>query len=180
MQSDMSLSNDTFIATISNQDAILRDLTFQIKVIPLIRRQEAFSVTENKMQLTQKHLDASHLAGNKSNLIHFDPIWSILIHFDPFWSILIYSDQIWSILIHFDPFWSILIHFAGLTNSNPVYFLTETPDHGKIMRIVRTSSVSVSGMDKRSVRDREVWQFTHEDVKNGVIYFVIADAKVIN
>jgi hypothetical protein len=61
-----------------------------------------------------------------------------------------------------------------------MYFLTETPNHGKIMRIVRTSSVSVSGMDKRSVRDREVWQFTHEDVKNGVIYFVIADAKVIN
>ena len=73
MQSDMSLSNDTFTATISNQDAILRDLTFQIKVIPLIRRQEAFSVTENKMPLTQKHLDASHLAGEKSNLIHFDP-----------------------------------------------------------------------------------------------------------
>jgi predicted restriction endonuclease len=75
MQSDMSLSNDTFTATISNQDAILRDLTFQIKVIPLIRRQEGFSVTENKMQLTQKHLDASHLAGKKSNsnLIHSDP-----------------------------------------------------------------------------------------------------------
>jgi predicted restriction endonuclease len=64
MQSDMSLSNDTFTSTISNQDAILRDLTFQIKVIPLIRRQEAFTVTENKMPLTQKHLDASHLAGN--------------------------------------------------------------------------------------------------------------------
>ena len=94
MQSDMSLSNDTFTATISNQDAILRDLTFQIKVIPLIRRQEAFSVTESKMPLTQKHLDASHLAGEKSRsiLIRSDPFWYILIHFDPFWSILIHSD----------------------------------------------------------------------------------------
>ena len=128
MQSDMSLSNDTFIATISNQDAILRDLKFHIRVVPLVRRQEAFSVTENKMALTQKHLDASHL--------------------------------------------------AGLTNSNPIYFLTETPNNGKIMRIVRTSSVTaVNNVDKRSVRDREVWQFTHEDVKNGVIYFVIAESK---
>ena len=67
---------------------------------------------------------------------------------------------------------------AGLTNSNPVYFLTETPEHGKIMRIVRASSIS--NMDKRSVRDREVWQFTHEDVKNGVIYFVTSENKKFN
>ena len=72
MQSDMSLSNDTFTATVSNQDAILRDLKFQIKVIPLVRRQEKFRVTENKMQLTQKHLDASHLAGlTNSNPMYF-------------------------------------------------------------------------------------------------------------
>ena len=83
MQSDMSLSNDTFTATISNQDAILENLKFEIKVSPLVRCQEAFSVTEKKMPLTQKHLDASHL--------------------------------------------------AGLTNSNPVYFLMEAPNYGKIM-----------------------------------------------
>ena len=120
MQSDMSLSSDAFTATISNQEAILEDLNFQIRVSPLVRCQEAFSVTENKMPLMQKHLDASHL--------------------------------------------------AGLTNSNPVYFLTETPNYGKIMRIVPTSSIT-NHLNKRSVRDREVWQFTHEDVKNGVIYF---------
>ena len=59
---------------------------------------------------------------------------------------------------------------AGLTNSNPVYFLTETPDHGKIKRIVQASNVK---LEKRSVREREVWQFTHEDIKNGVIYFIV-------
>ena len=57
MQSDMSLSNDTFTATISNQDAILRGLMFQIRVVPLVKCQEAFSVTENKMPLLQKHLE---------------------------------------------------------------------------------------------------------------------------
>ena len=125
MQSEMSLANDTFGATISNQDAILRSIEFRVRVVPLVRRNEIFQVTEPKMPLTQKHLDASQL--------------------------------------------------AGLTNSNPMYFLTETPEFGKIKRIVRASSINK--MDKRSVRDREVWQFTHEDVKNGVIYFVIADNK---
>merc|ERR1719474_1577228 len=35
-------------------------------------------------------------------------------------------------------------------------------------RIIRTSRTR----EKRSMRDREVWDFTHEDLKNGVIYFV--------
>ena len=55
---------------------------------------------------------------------------------------------------------------AGLTNSNPIYFITNTPEHGKIMRIVRSSNPG-----EKPTRDREVWQFTHEEVKNGVIYF---------
>jgi len=61
---------------------------FNIRVVPLIKIKEAF-VCESKAALTQKHLDASQL--------------------------------------------------AGLTNSNPVYFLVEPPKHGKIMRIVRPS-----------------------------------------
>ena len=44
MQSEMSLSNDSFTAKISNQDAILRSVTFQIKVVPLVRRKEPFQV----------------------------------------------------------------------------------------------------------------------------------------
>ena len=59
---------------------------------------------------------------------------------------------------------------AGLTNSNPVYFLQTSPQFGRIMRIVRPST-SVS--TKKSLRDKEVWQFTHEDVKNGVIHYVV-------
>ena len=57
---------------------------------------------------------------------------------------------------------------AGLTNSNPVYYLLSAPKFGKIKRIIRTSRTR----QPRSIRDRDVWHFTHEDIKNGVIYFV--------
>ena len=57
---------------------------------------------------------------------------------------------------------------AGLTNSNPVYYILTSPRLGKIKRIIRTSRTR----EPRSLRDREVWHFTHEDLKNGVIYFV--------
>ena len=127
MQSDMSLANDSFIATISNQDAVLQNVNFIVKVKPLLRRKLALKVTEAKTQLTQMHLDASRL--------------------------------------------------AGLTNSNPVYFMTETPNHGKIKRIVQASNVK---LEKRSVREREVWQFTHEDIKNGVIYFIAKEGQTQN
>ena len=64
---------------------------------------------------------------------------------------------------------------AGLTNSNPIYFITNTPEHGKIMRIVRSSNPG-----EKPTRDREVWQFTHEEVKNGVIFFVRKDLRSLN
>jgi chondroitin sulfate proteoglycan 4 len=121
MQSDLTLDKDNFTATVTNQDAILRNLVFQIRVTPLVRRKVAFVCNKVKTALEQKHLDASRL--------------------------------------------------AGLTNSNPVYFLTETPIHGKIMRIVRASNIQK--LDKRSLRDKEVWQFTHEDIKNEVVHYVI-------
>ena len=76
---------------------------------------------------------------------------------------------------------------SGLTNSNPVYFLVSPPRFGRIMRIVRPSGNNNNNgsggsskkkkkkerkMATRSLRDKEVWQFSHEDVKNGVIHFV--------
>ena len=33
--------------------------------------------------------------------------------------------------------------------------------------------------DSRSLRDKEVWQFTHEDIKNGIIHFVASVDDVI-
>ena len=36
MQSDMSLSNDSFVATVTNQDAVLADAVFRVEVVPLI------------------------------------------------------------------------------------------------------------------------------------------------
>ena len=63
---------------------------------------------------------------------------------------------------------------AGLTNSNPVYYLLSSPKLGKIKRILKTSRTR----EPRSIRDREVWHFTHEDIKNGVIYFVGSGAAI--
>ena len=57
---------------------------------------------------------------------------------------------------------------AGLTNSNPVFYILTFPRLGKIKRIIQTSRTR----EPRSLREREVWYFTHEDLKNGVIYFV--------
>ena len=61
---------------------------------------------------------------------------------------------------------------AGLTNSNPVYYVLSSPKFGKIKRIIRTSRTR----QPRSIRDRDVWHFTHEDIKNEVIYFVGSNA----
>ena len=57
---------------------------------------------------------------------------------------------------------------SGLTNSIPIYFVLETPRTGSIMRIVKESGRRFG----RSLSDREVWQFTHEDIKTGKIHYV--------
>ena len=123
-QTDMSLSNDTFYCTITNQDAALFDQRFEMRVRPLVRRKKPFVASlESKRPILQEHLDATQL--------------------------------------------------SGLTSSNPVYFIQAPPHFGKIMRIVRASgSKRQKERSKRAVRDKEVWKFTHEDVKNGVIHFV--------
>lgn len=119
MQTDMTLSNDSFTADISNQDNKIPGLMFNITVKPLVKQDIPFVATiDNSTPLTTKHLDATKL--------------------------------------------------AGLTNSNPIYYLLTSPKLGKIKRIIRTSRTR----EPRSIRDREVWHFTHEDLKNGVIYFV--------
>ena len=64
---------------------------------------------------------------------------------------------------------------SGLTNSNPVYFVLRAPRTGSIMRVVKESGRGRRGRGRRSLSDREVWQFTHEDVKNGIIHYVPSD-----
>ncbi|CAG4984167.1 unnamed protein product [Parnassius apollo] len=56
---------------------------------------------------------------------------------------------------------------AKLTASDPVYTIIKKPKYGTIKKIIRSSG------EKTSAREREVAYFTHEDVKAGVIYFVI-------
>ena len=119
MQTDMTLSGDSFTADISNQDNRIPGLAFNISVRPLVRRDSPFVATiDNSTPLTTKHLDATKL--------------------------------------------------AGLTSSNPTYYLLTSPKFGKIKRIIRTSRTR----EPRSIRDRQVAHFTHEDLKNGVIFFV--------
>ena len=119
MQTDMTLSNDSFTADITNVDNKIAGVTFNITVKPLVKRELSFvGMIDESTPLTISHLDATKL--------------------------------------------------AGLTNSNPVYYILSSPMFGKIKRILRTSRTR----EPRSIRDREVWHFTHEDVKNGVIYFV--------
>ena len=75
---------------------------------------------------------------------------------------------------------------AGLTNSNPIYFVLEPPKYGRLMRIIKPSSSSSRGGDNnskisvglKSLRHKEVSQFTHEDIKNGVVYFVPTEDKL--
>ena len=119
MQTDMSLSNDSFTADISNQDNKIPGLVFNITVLPLVKQEEQFVANiDNSTPLNIKHLDATKL--------------------------------------------------AGLTASNPVYYLLSKPKLGTIKRIIRTSRTR----EPRSLRDRVVQHFTHEDIKNRVIYFV--------
>ncbi|XP_041986792.1 chondroitin sulfate proteoglycan 4 [Aricia agestis] len=56
---------------------------------------------------------------------------------------------------------------AKLTASVPVYTIIEKPKYGVLKKIIRSSG------EKTSAREREVTYFTHEDVKAGVIYYVI-------
>ena len=73
---------------------------------------------------------------------------------------------------------------AGLTNSNPVYFILEPPKYGTIMRIIKPSSSSGyrdgknSNVESKSLRHKQVTQFTHEDIKNGVVHFVPSEGKL--
>lgn len=125
MQTDMTLSNDSFTADISNKDNKIPGLVFNITVVPLVKQEQQFVANiDNSTPLNVKHLDATKL--------------------------------------------------AGLTASNPVYYLLSKPKLGTIKRIIRTSRTS----EPRSLRDRIVHQFTHEDIKNKVIYFVGSQASL--
>ena len=139
IQTVMTLANDSFVATIVNQDAVKKNQLFKIVVLPLVKRNGTLicNLSEGKnVPFQQHHLDASQL--------------------------------------------------AGLTNSNPIYFVLEPPKYGKLMRIIKPSSSGSRGGDVngkisvglKSLRHKEVRQFTHEDIKNGVVYFVPAEEKL--
>lgn len=61
---------------------------------------------------------------------------------------------------------------ARLTNSTPRYTVTAPPIHGQIRKVIRSSG------EHRNLLNATVSSFTHEEVKNGLIYFVARDSKV--
>ena len=141
IQTVMALANDSFEATIVNQDAVKKNQRFKIIVLPLVKRNGTLVCNlsgDKTVPFQQHHLDASQL--------------------------------------------------AGLTNSNPIYFVLEPPKYGRLMRIIKPSSSSgsrgskdlngKSNLGMKSLRHKEVNQFTHEDIKNGVVYFVPSEEKL--
>ena len=139
IQTTMTFANDSFVATIVNQDAVMKNQVFKIIVLPLVKRNGTLVCNlsgSKNVPFQQHHLDASQL--------------------------------------------------AGLTNSNPIYFVLEAPKYGRLMRIIKPSSSSSRIMDTngkgnvalKSLRHKEVTQFTHEDIKNGVVYFVPSEEKL--
>ncbi|XP_068083524.1 chondroitin sulfate proteoglycan 4 [Anabrus simplex] len=56
---------------------------------------------------------------------------------------------------------------AKLTNSNPSFQVLRHPRLGRMKKIIRSSG------EKRNMKEREVKHFSHEEIKSGVIYYVV-------
>lgn len=61
---------------------------------------------------------------------------------------------------------------AKLTNSTPRYTITSHPRYGQIRKVIRSSG------EHRNLLNTTVNSFTHDEIKNGLIYFVTGDVKV--
>ncbi|KAK4294140.1 hypothetical protein Pmani_033209 [Petrolisthes manimaculis] len=61
-------------------------------------------------------------------------------------------------------------HLASTTGSNPIYEVKKRPRFGKIKKITRRV--------RRSGRSHEVKEFTHEEIRAGVIYYVARNLNV--
>lgn len=53
-----------------------------------------------------------------------------------------------------------------LTSSDPVFKVLKKPRYGKLKKIIRSSG------EKRTVKEKEITRFTHEEIRSGVIYYV--------
>jgi len=61
---------------------------------------------------------------------------------------------------------------AKITSSNPIYEIIKKPRLGKLKKIIRISG------EKKNAKEGEIMRFTHEEIKSGVIYYVIRKAVV--
>ncbi|KAL1129677.1 hypothetical protein AAG570_012622 [Ranatra chinensis] len=55
---------------------------------------------------------------------------------------------------------------AKLTNSNPVYKILKRPKYGRLRKIIHSSG------ERKFTREKDVSKFSHEELQNGVIYYV--------
>lgn len=55
---------------------------------------------------------------------------------------------------------------AKLTGSDPIYKILKRPRFGRIKKIIRSSG------ERRTVKEKEIMRFTHEEIRSGVIYYV--------
>ncbi|XP_075216320.1 chondroitin sulfate proteoglycan 4-like protein [Lycorma delicatula] len=55
---------------------------------------------------------------------------------------------------------------AKLTGSDPIFKILKRPRFGRIKKIIRSSG------ERRTVKEKEVNRFTHEEIRSGVIYYV--------
>ena len=60
-------------------------------------------------------------------------------------------------------------HLAALTNSNPTFTVVRKPRYGKIRKIVP----STNQRTKRQAKEKDTHVFTHEDVQNQFIFYVL-------
>lgn len=56
---------------------------------------------------------------------------------------------------------------AKITESNPFYEVLRKPRLGRLKKIIRSSG------ERKTVKEKEISKFTHEELKSGVIYFVV-------
>lgn len=63
---------------------------------------------------------------------------------------------------------------AQLTTSNPQYQIVRPPTFGTIHKIIQSSG------DRKIVYDQEVMQFNHEEIRSGVIYYILPMDDTLN
>lgn len=61
---------------------------------------------------------------------------------------------------------------SKITNNNPLYEVLRKPRLGRLKKIIRSSG------ERKNIKEKEISRFTHEELKSGVIYYVVRKSVV--